>query len=94
MGLYGKFLGPVSYYSPTWATNYLDVTDYVKALMASNQTRVTFVLARIVRYNVNQYSNSTYYAQGVYDCDGRIVEIGTKENADAALQPVLLSWKP
>jgi len=94
LGLYGKFLGPVSYYSSAWTTNYVDVTDYVKSLLASNQTQATFVLARIVRYNVNQYSNHTYYAQGVYDCDGRIVEIGTKENPDSARQPVLLNWKP
>jgi hypothetical protein len=91
LGLYGKFLGPVSFYSPAWATNYVDVTDYVKSMMASNQTQATFVLARIVRYDVNAFTNS-YYNQGVYDTDGRDVEIGTKENANPALQPALDVW--
>ncbi|MEI7534773.1 MAG: autotransporter-associated beta strand repeat-containing protein [Verrucomicrobiae bacterium] len=92
LGLCGKFLGPVSFYSSSWATNYVDVTDYVNSLIASNQTHATFVIARIVRYDVNQFSNSTYYTQGVYDCDGRIVELGTKENSNTALQSGLLVW--
>ena len=92
LGLYGKFLGPMSFYTSAWATNYVDVTDYVKSLIASNQTFATFVVARIVRYDVNQYSNATYYAQGIYDCDGRIVEIGAKENANPNLQSGLVSW--
>ena len=91
LGLHGKFLGPVSFYSADWATNYVDVTDYVKSLISSNQTQATFVIARIVRYDVNQYSNS-YYAQGVYDSDGRIVEIASKENSNPASRPALVAW--
>lgn len=93
LGLCGKFLGPVSFSSSAWANNYLDVTDYVKSLLASNQTQATFVVAHIVRYNVNQYSNSTCYAQGVYDYDGEITEIGAKEHSHANLRPGLLVWK-
>jgi len=67
------------------------VTDYVKSLISSNQTQATFVIARIVRYDVNQYSNS-YYAQGVYDSDGRVVEIASKENSNPAARPALVAW--
>ena len=94
LGLYGKFLGPISFFSPTWTTNYVDVTDYVKSLLAAHATRATFVIARIVRYDVNQYHNPTYYQQGVYDSDGRIVEIGTKENPSPDHRPALLVWTP
>lgn len=90
LGICGKFLGPVSWFSSAWMTNYLDVTDYVKSLAASNQASVTFVIARIVRYDVNQYSNHSYYAKGVYDSDGRVVEIGTRENATPGLRPALV----
>jgi hypothetical protein len=76
-----------------WTTNYLDVTDYVKSLATSNQTSVTFVIARIVRYDVNQYSNSSYYANGVYDSDGRLVEIATRENATPGLRPALVVFR-
>jgi hypothetical protein len=93
LGLYGKFLGPVSFYSSAWTTNYVDVTAYVNSLIASNQTSATFVIAHIVRYNVNQYSNSTYYTQGVYDYDGETTEIGTKENPSPNLQPTLVVWQ-
>jgi hypothetical protein len=93
LGLYGKFLGPVSFFSSVWTTNYVDVSDYVKSLLASHQTQATFVVARIVRYNVNQYSNATYYAQGVYDYDGETVEIGTKENPNLNCRPSLIVWK-
>lgn len=90
LGLYGKFLGPVSFFSPAWQTNYLDVTDYARSLLASNLPSASFVVARIVRYDVNQYSNATYYAQGVYDSDGRVVEIATKENPSPDLRPALV----
>lgn len=89
LGIYGKFLGPVSYFSGTWTNNYLDVTTYVKSLIASNQTAVTFLIARIVRYDVNQFSNGTYYTRGVYDCDGRMVELGADENATDDRRPGL-----
>ena len=89
LGLYGKFLGPLSFFSAAWRTNYLDVTDYVRSLVASNQPAVTFIVARIVRYDVNQFSNTTYYAKGVYDSDGRIVEFGTRENPAPELRPAL-----
>ncbi len=91
LGLYGKFLGPVSFYSSNWKTNQLDVTDYVRSLLTSNTTSVSFIVARIVRYDVNQYSNATYYTKGVYDSDGRIVEIASLENTNSALRPALLA---
>ena len=90
LGLYGKFLGPVSFFSSAWKTNYLDVTDYVRSLLASSQQSASFIIARIVRYEVNQYSNATYYTQGVYDSDGRIVELATKENPAPDLHPALV----
>ena len=90
LGLYGKFLGPLSFFSSAWTTNYLDVTDYVRTLLATNQQRFSFVIARPVRYDVNQYSNATYYTHGVYDSDGRVVEIGSQENTTAGLRPALV----
>ena len=50
---------------------------------------VTFVVARIVRYNVNEYENS-YYKLGEYHYDGRAVEIATKEHSDKNLHPRLI----
>ena len=91
LGLHGKFLGPVSFFSADWATNYVDVTDYVKSLISSNQTQATFVIARIVRYDVNKLGN-TYYAQGVYDYNGRVVEIASKENSNPTSRPALVAW--
>ena len=90
LGLYGTFLGPISFCSSAWNTNYLDVTDYVRSLLASNQTAASFIIARIVRYDVNQFSNATYYTQGVYDSDGRMVEIASKENPVPDLRPALV----
>lgn len=90
LGLYGKFLGPISFFSPAWNTNYLDVTDYVRSLQASNLQSAAFIIARSVRYDVNQYSNATYYTKGVYDSDGRLVEIATKENPAPDLRPALV----
>jgi hypothetical protein len=90
LGLYGKFLSPLSFFSSAWQTNYLDVTDYVRSVLASNQTAVSFIIARIVRYDVNQYSNATDYTQGFYDSDGRMVEIATKENPTPGLRPALV----
>ena len=90
LGLYGKFLGPISFFSPAWKTNCLDVTDYIRSLLTSNPPAVTFLVARIVRYDVNQYSNATYYTQGVYDADGRIVEIATSENSTPEFRPALV----
>jgi hypothetical protein len=90
LGLYGKFLGPISFFSPAWKTNYLDVTDYVRSLQASNLQSADFIIARIVRYDVNVHSNATDYAQGVYDSDGRMVQLATKENPAAELRPTLV----
>jgi hypothetical protein len=39
---------------------------------------------------VNQYSNATYYTKGVYDSDGRLVEIATKDNPTPDLHPALV----
>ncbi|MDP4289884.1 MAG: DNRLRE domain-containing protein [Bacteroidota bacterium] len=89
LGIYGKFLGQISFSSSSFKQNYLDVTDYVRSLLLhSTNNTVTFVLARIVRYNVNQYSSS-YYRKGVYDYDNRCVEFGSSENPDSSLRPKL-----
>ena len=90
LGLYGKFLGPISFFSPGWKANYLDVTDYIRSLLGSNLQSASFILARIVRYDVNQYSNATYYTKGVYDFDGRIVEIASREHSTPELRPALI----
>lgn len=94
LGIYGKFLGPVAFHTGNWGTVYLDVTDYIQSLLALGESAVTFLVARIVRYNVNDYYGTSYYSQGVYDYDGRIVEIGALDNADPALRPGLVVWKP
>ena len=90
LGITGKFIGALSFHSPEYKTNYLDVTDYLKSI--SNGTTaldVTFVIVRIVRYNVNEYENS-YYTLGDYHYDGRIVEIATKEHPERSLRPRLV----
>lgn len=90
MGLYGEFLGAVSFHSSKYDDNYLDVTDYLKSASKGKEgVDVTFVVARAVRYNVNEYSN-TYYNEGDYHYDGRVVEIAAKENAERALRPVII----
>lgn len=52
-------------------------------------TLTAFVVARIVRYNVNEYQNS-YYTLGDYHYDGRVVEVATKEHSDEQLRPLLI----
>ena len=90
LGIHGKFIGAVSFYSPEFTTNYLDVTDYLKSVSEKDRNvDVTFVVARIVRYNVNEYENS-YYKIGEYHYDGRAVEIATKEHSDKSLHPRLI----
>ncbi|MEP4078395.1 discoidin domain-containing protein [Haloferula sp.] len=91
LGLTGEFLGAVSFHSSDYVDNYLDVTDYLNSVDHDGAAPldVTFVVARIVRYNVNEYSND-YYNLGDYHYDGRVVEIATKEHADADLQPRLI----
>ncbi len=95
LGIYGKFLGQISFFSPSFKENSLDVTDYIRSLpnKGKNDT-VSFVLARIVRYNVNQYDSASYYRKGVYDYDTRCVSIGSSRNPDISLQPklCLFSW--
>ncbi len=90
LGLYGKFLGPISYTSANWTTGYVDVTDYVNSLIQVGKTGATFILASIVRYDVNKYNNA-YYTAGVYDYSGKITEIGSKENTTADNRAGLLS---
>ena len=67
----------------------LKMTADVGAPQTGTTPSVTFILARIVRYDVNQFSTATDYAKGVYDSDGRSVEFGTKENAATELRPAL-----
>ena len=90
LGIYGQFIGAVSFYSNAYQTNYLDVTDYLKSVASGSTADVTFVIVRIVRYNVNEYDNPYYYNLGVYHYDDRIVEIGTKENTNPDLRPALV----
>ncbi len=89
LGIYGKFLGAISFYSNTYKTNYLDVTDYIKSVSSGSGSDVTFVIARIVRYNVNHFDNPYYYTLGNYDYDGRIVEIASKEYPNSNSCPAL-----
>ncbi|MDF7822661.1 discoidin domain-containing protein [Pontiellaceae bacterium B12227] len=92
LGLTGEFLGAVSFHSSDYVDNYLDVTDYIKSSAeGTDPVDLTFVVARIVRYNVNNYSNE-YYNVGDYHYDGRMVEIATKENADSDLHPGLICY--
>jgi len=90
LGIYGQFVGAVSFYSNAYKTNYLDVTDYLKSVAIGSTADVTFVIAGIVRYNVNQFDNPYYYTLGDYHYDGRIVEIASKENANPDLRPIVV----
>ena len=90
LGLSGEFLGAVSFHSSDYVDNYLDVTEYLNEIDNDNANLdVTFVVVRIVRYNVNEYANE-YYHLGDYHYDGREVEIASKENSDKSLRPSLL----
>ena len=90
LGITGQFIGAVSFHSPDYTNNYLDVTDYLKSISAEGKgLDITFVIVRIVRYNVNQYENS-YYSKGNYHYNGRIVEIATKEHPNKSLHPRLI----
>jgi hypothetical protein len=90
LGLYGEFVGAVSFYSSDYEDNYLDVTETLKSVADDEgPVDVTFVVARAIRYNVNEYSNS-YYKVGEYHYDGRKVEIASKEHDDVTLQPALI----
>ena len=89
LGIYGEFVGAVSFHSSEYEDNYLDVTDYLKSVAKEKaNVDVTFVIARAVRYNVNEFSN-VYYNVGDYHYDGRVVEIATKENPNKSLRPAL-----
>ncbi|MGJ8640520.1 MAG: CBM96 family carbohydrate-binding protein [Opitutaceae bacterium] len=90
LGLGGEFVGAVSFHSSEYVTNYLDVTDTLKSMSEKGASLdVTFVIVRIVRYNVHEYENS-YYTLGDYHYDGRMVQIATKEAADQGLRPKLI----
>ena len=94
LGLSGEFVGAISFHSSEYVSNYLDVTDVLRSISAdSSSLDVTFVIVRIVRYNVNQYEND-YYTLGDYHYDGRVVQIATKEHEDKNLRPKLvISYK-
>jgi len=55
----------------------------------SDPKDVTFVVARIVRYNVHHFKNE-YYKVGEYHYDDRQVQIATKEHKDSSLRPKLI----
>ena len=90
LGLWGEFVGAVSFHSSDYVSNYLDVTEYLKSISDGKQADVTFVVVRIVRYNVNEYSNDEYYTLGDYHYDGRVVQIASKEHDDKNLRPKLV----
>ena len=90
LGIHGEFIGALSFHSAEYKSNYLDVSDYLKSVATQGKSvDVTFVVVRIVRYNVNEYEN-TYYTLGDYHYDGRTVEIATKEHTDKSLHPRLI----
>lgn len=92
LGVHGTFLGSISFHSSAYETAGLDVTDYLNSLGDESATiDVTFVIVRIVRYNVNEY-NGPQYDQGVYHYDDRVVEIVSDEHADRSLRPKLVCW--
>jgi hypothetical protein len=91
LGIYGKFLGAVSFFSTNYKSNYLDVTDYVKSVSTGSNADVTFVISSIVRYNVNKFYNPYYYNLGVYHYDGRLVEIPSNENSNPELRPAIIT---
>ena len=88
--IWGEFGGAVSFHSSDFVPNFLDVTDYLKSVSNGTPTDVTFVVVRIVRYNVNEYSNDEYYTLGDYHYDERSVQIATKEHSDKSLRPKLV----
>jgi|GEM_PF-5276528 len=91
LGICGEFVGAVSFHSGDYVTNYLDVTDTLQSFSKDGAVEdVTFVVVRIVRYNVNQYENE-YYKLGEYHYDGRVVQIATKEHKDKGLRPQLIT---
>jgi hypothetical protein len=91
LGIYGKFLGPMSFFSPTVTTLFVDVTSYIESCLSNDDPRVTFVIASTVRYDVHQFV-SNYYEQGVFDLDGRLVEIASREHPDEEKRPALITW--
>ena len=93
LGLWGEFVGTVSFHSSDFVPNFLEVTDYLKSISDGTPADVTFVVVRIVRYNVNEYANGEYYTPGDYHYDGRMVQIATKEHADKSLRPKLVISK-
>ena len=90
LGLWGEFVGATSFHSSKFVSNFLEVTDYLKSISDGTPVDVTFVVVRIVRYNVNEYANGEYYTPGDYHYDGRMVQIATKEHADKSLRPKLV----
>jgi len=90
LGIHGDFVGAVSFHSSDFVTNYLDVTETLKQLSVVDISKdITFVIVRIVRYNVNQFENE-YYKLGEYHYDGRQVQIATKEHKNKLLRPKLI----
>lgn len=94
LGLCGKFIGQLSFHNAqgSWQQMHLDVT---RALEMNNfkkgKTSVTFLIARIVRYDVNKFQESRVneYHLGEYHYDDRLVEIASREHGDEALRPHL-----
>jgi hypothetical protein len=92
LGIHGKFVGAISFSSSAYKTNYLDVTDYIKSNSIGSNADVTFVIASIVRYNVNHYANPYYYTLGDYFYNGRNVEIASKENSILDNRPAIVTF--
>ena len=87
LGIYGKFIGAVSFYSNAYQTNYLDVTDYLKSVSSGSTADVTFVIARIVRYNVNHYDNPYYYNLAFIIMTAASLKLRAKKIPDPDLRP-------
>lgn len=58
-------------------------------MLKTGKTNISLIIARTVRYNVNDLTGPFYYQTGVYDYDNQSIEIASKENDDLSLRPAL-----
>ncbi|MEI6646354.1 MAG: DNRLRE domain-containing protein [bacterium] len=94
LGLCGKFIGQLSFHKGSWQQMHLDVTRALEMnTFKKGKSSATFLIARIVRYDVNKFqeSKANDYHLGEYHYDDRLVEIASREHGDEALRPHLLT---
>jgi len=94
LGLCGKFIGQLSFHKGSWQQMHLDVTRALEMnTFKKGKSSATFLIARIVRYDVNKFqeSKANEYHLGEYHYDDRLVEIASREHGDEALRPHLLT---